>query len=431
MPSRGKRISLVKTWKASSARTGQVMISTASSTALSLPDASIDYIFIDPPFGANIPYADLDYLVEAWHSVFTAVQQEAILDERRGKHLTEYQGLMERCLHEFYRVLKPGRWMTVEFSNSSNQVWVSIQNALMTAGFVVADTRILDKEQLSHRQLTAKNAVKRDLVISAYRPVSELEQRFALVAGSEDGAWAFVREHLTHLPVVEGRRGEARLVRERQADRLYDRMVAYHVHKGVTVPLTTAEFFAGLERRFPVRDGMYFLSEQVQAYERHRMTVKEFQALPLLITNESSAVQWVRQRLQQKARTFAEIQPDFFRESQAGLDDWEELPDLKQLLEDNFLQDERGDWYVPDPTRAADIDKLREKALLREFARYAEGRGRLERFRTEAVRAGFKDAWARRDFPLIVAVGERLPVDALAEDVALSYYVDNARRLAG
>ena len=31
----------------------------------------IDYIFTDPPFGENIYYADLNFLVEAWHRVFT------------------------------------------------------------------------------------------------------------------------------------------------------------------------------------------------------------------------------------------------------------------------------------------------------------------------------------------------------------------------
>ena len=88
--------------------------------------------------------------------------------------LAEYGELMERCFAEFHRVLKPGRWMTVEFSNSSNEVWLTIQHALAKAGFVVADTRIIDKEHLSYRQVTATNAVKRDLVISAYKPADEL-----------------------------------------------------------------------------------------------------------------------------------------------------------------------------------------------------------------------------------------------------------------
>lgn len=432
-PARGKRASLVKTWAGSPARAGQIVISTASSTRLDLPEDSVDYIFVDPPFGANISYSDLAHLVESWHQVWMDDVEEAIVtrNKERPKQLPNYQELMEGCFREFYRVLKPGRWMTVEFNSSSNRVWLAIQEAISAAGFVVADVRIFDKQQPTYVAVTAKNVVKRDLIISAYKPAKDLEDNFSLVAGTEEGAWEFIREHLAHLPVTEGKRGEPRVVRERMGDRLFDRMVAYHVHRGYVPPLTAAEFYAGLERRFPVRDDMYLLPEQVEAYERHRLTFKELAAAELFITNESSAVAWLRRELKAKPRTFAEIQPAFFRELQPGPPEWENLPDLRVLLDENFLQDEKGRWYVPDPKKAADLEKLRTKALLREFVTYTEGRGRLERFRSEAVRAGFKDAWARRDFALIVKVGERLPDDAFAEDEQLLYYYDNARKLRG
>jgi hypothetical protein len=425
---RGKRATLVKTWAASPARQGQVMISTGSSTALPVPDASVDYIFVDPPFGENIPYADLALVVEHWHRVLTAVPEEAIVDKARRKGLPEYQELMRRCFTEFYRVLKPGRWMTVEFSNSSNEVWQALQHALSTAGFVVADTRVFDKEQLSYRQVTAANAVKRDLIISAYRPAAELEKRFKLAAGSEDGAWAFVKEHLRHLPVTNGRRGRVEPVRERYADRLYDRVTAFHINHGVMVPLSASEFYAGLDRRFALRDGMYFLPDQVETYERHRITFKDLAETSLFITEESTAVQWLRQKLKAKPRTYAEIMPEYFAEVQTGTADWEVLPELIELLQVNFVLVD-GRWQVPDPKDTAHLEQLRTRELLAEFARYAEGRGRLPRFRSEAVRAGFREAWASKDFHLIVSVGRRLPADALAEDQAISYYFRAAERL--
>jgi hypothetical protein len=427
----GKRKALVRMWASMPTMLGRVSISTASSTRVDLPDDSIDYVFVDPPFGENIYYADLGYLVERWHGVIEGPGQEAIIDrnKQRPKHLPEYQDLMEACFREFQRVLKPGRWMTVEFNNSSNLVWLAIQAALAAAGFVVADTRIFDKEHLSYRQVTATNAVKRDLIISAYKPDREQEDQFKVMAGTEDGAWQFVREHLSHLPVADGQRGQTQLVRERMADRLYDRMVAYHVSHGVQPPMSAAEFYAGLEQRLPVRDEMYFLPEQVEAYERQRMTFKELAETPLFITNESSAVSWLRRALKARPRTYDQIQPDFFREAQAGLPDWENLPDLKELLDENFLQDEQSRWYVPDPKKAADLEKVRTRALLREFATYAASRGRITRFRSEAVRAGFRDAWGRRDFGVIVSIGDRLPPDAFAGDEQLLFYYDNARKL--
>jgi hypothetical protein len=432
-PTRGKRQSLVKTWGESPARLGQVMMSTGSSTDLNIPDDSIDYVFVDPPFGANIYYADLAYLVEAWHGVYTRAADEAIQNQSRKvpRTLAEYGELMAQCFSEFYRVLKPGRWMTVEFSNHSNEVWLTVQRALEHAGFMVADTRILDKEQLSYRQVTAHSAAKKDLVISCYKPAISSPKEGIVGDGDPETAWSFVREHLSHLPITDGRRGEARPIRERMADRLYDRMIAFHVNRRIPVPVTTTEFFAGMDQRFPSRDGMYFLDSQVESYERHRITIKDLLEDTLFITGESSAVQWLRQLMKARNRplAYSEIQPAFLSELGNGLADWEELPELLSLLEQNFVQDDEGRWYVPDPKKAADLEKLRRRSLLREFESYLSGTGKLTRFRSEAVRAGFDDAWDRREFDLIVKIGKRLPSDVLVEDPTLRYFVDNAELL--
>jgi hypothetical protein len=427
---RGKQEALRKLWSAGAFSLGDCMITTSSSTRLHLPDATVDYVFVDPPFGQNIPYADLMHLNESWHKVLTAFDEEATQDPIKGRGLDEYAALMTRCFVEFFRVLKPGRWMTVEFSNHSNEVWLRIQNALASAGFVVADTRVIDKEQLSYRQITADNAVKHDLVISAYKPAVATEQSFEIAAGSADGAWAFVREHLSRIPATEGSKGQALVVRERQADRVYERMVGYHVARNTLVPMTAAEFYAGLEQRFPVRDGMYFLPGQVEEYERFRITFKDLAVQELFIRDESTAVQWLRQTLKDRPRAFADIQPLFMREMQSSVASWEEMPDLREMLEGNFVSDDKGRWSVPDPKKAEDLDQLRTRALLREFDGYKDGRGPLTRFRTEAVRAGFKAAWAAKDYATITTVGRRLPSDVFIEDSALLHYFRNAERLA-
>ena len=304
--------------------------------ALDLPDNVVDYVFTDPPFGENIYYADLNYLLESWHRVRTATTSEAIIDRAKGKTLTDYLHAMQRCFAEYRRVLKPGRWMTVVFHNSRNAVWNAIQEAILAAGFVVADVPTLDKRQGSYRQVTS-TAVKQDLVISAYKPNYGLEARFELAAGNEEGVWDFVRTHLRHLPVFVASDDRAEVIAERQNFLLFDRMVAFHVQRGVLVPFAAAEFHAGLETRFPQRDGMFFLPEQVAEYDSRRLKAKALDQLTLFVDDEASAIQWLRQTLTGKPQTFQDVHPHFIRELR-GWQKHERMPELSALLAQNFLR---------------------------------------------------------------------------------------------
>lgn len=436
------------------------MVETRTATIFDIPDATIDYIFTDPPFGGNMMYSELNFLWESWMRVVTNQKPEAVENSSQSKTLVDYQELMTQCFKEYHRVLKPGRWMTVEFHNSKNLVWNAIQEALQRAGFVIADVRTLDKKQGSFNQVTQGGAVKQDIIISCYKPTEGFEKRFELAAGSEEGVWEFVRSHLDQLPKFVAREGKAEVLAERLNYVLYDRMVAFHVQRGVLVPMSAAEFYAGLDQRFPKRDDMYFLPEQVSEYEKRRMTVEEVQQLELFVTDEASAIQWLRQQLSKKPQTFQELHPRFMREI-GGWQKHEKPLELLELLEQNFLKydgagevpnqihsylssnfkelrnltkdDERlrakakDRWYVPDPNKAADLEKLRERALLREFEEYRESKQkRLWPFRLEAVRAGFKKAWQERDYETIISVADKIPANILQEDAKLLMWYDQA-----
>jgi DNA methylase len=443
---------------------GQVAVTTGDCGAMLLPNEVIDYIFTDPPFGENIYYADLNFLVESWHRVLTNSDNEAIVDQAKKKGTHEYQELMRRCFAEYHRVLKPGRWMTVVFSNSSNAIWRAIQEAIGIAGFVVADVRTLDKQQGSYRQVTS-SAVKQDLVISAYKPTTALTDRFRLGTTTPEDAWAFVTEHLRHVPLLGGKGHQTAVIAARTPQILYDRMVAFHVQRSLAVPMSTTEFMAGLKQRYPERDGMYLLSDQVAEYDRKRITTTEIKQLSLIVSDEASAIQWVRQQLTNKPQSFQDLQPVFMRELQ-GWATHERTIELKEMLEQNFLRyDGRGPvssqihsylstnfkdlrnrekddpvlmekardrWYVPDPSKQADLDKLRERFLLNEFAEYVGSTQRkLKQFRTEAIRAGFKAAYDSGDYKIIITAAAKLPETVLQEDEKLLMYFDVASMRLG
>lgn len=405
-----------------------VLISNQSSNKLvNVPANSVDYIFVDPPFGDNIMYSESNFLWEAWLKVYTSTKDEAIINSVQGKALVDYQKLIEECFSEFFRILKPNHWMTVEFHNSKNAVWNAIQQALIMAGFIIADVRTLDKKQGSFKQVTTNGAVKQDLVISVYKPKESFTKNLLINAGTEETAWDFVRQHLSNIPVVVISNEMIEIVSERQAYLLFDRMVAYHIMQGIPVPVDATDFYRGLDERFLKRDGMYFLADQVNEYDTARIkTDVENIQLSFFVTNEKTAISWLYQQLSEDfcgPQTYSELQPKFMQEVKS-VDKFEDMPELSVLLEENFLQDEKGRWYIPDTTKEGDIAKLREKKLWKEFEGYMKSKGKLKLFRSEAVRAGFSRLWKDKNYQAIVDVAERLPEKTIQEDSNLLMYYD-------
>ncbi len=424
----------------------------------------VDYIFVDPPFGSNLMYSELNYLWEAWHKVFTENTNEAIENKIQNKSLSEYHKLMTSAFKKAYEILKPGHWMTIEFSNTKASVWNVIQSAVEESGFVVANVSALNKGQGTYYSQTNPTSVTQDLVISAYKPVNEVIIEIKNNGNNESSIWLFVRRHLEQLPIFNGKNGAADIIIERTPRVLFDRMVAYHFQNGYSVPMSSAEFQLGVTQRFPMRDGMVFLENQVAKYDKKRIQVKEFIQMNLFVSDEISAIEWLRQQLLKKPQSRQELHSGFMKEIQ-HISKYDKLPELDVLLEQNFIQyngvgpvpsqihaylstnfkELRGldkedlklkskaldRWYVPDPNKQADLEKLREKSLLREFDSYVEEIGKskkkLKQFRLEAIRAGFKKAWGEKDYKTIVEVGGKIPENVLQEDDKLLMYYDNAQ----
>ena len=306
---------------------------------------SSDYIFIDPPFGSNLCYSELSFIWEAWLRVLTNNKPEAIESTSQRKTLSDYRLLMLQCFKQAYHLLKPGCWITVEFSNTGAGVWNSIQSALSDAGFVIGNVAALHKGQGTFNSQTNPTSVKQDLVISAYKPNGGFEKRFGELTSrqdgwaSEDAVWEFVRSHLSYLPIIKVDTATRHLltIPERDPRILYDQLLAYYVRQGFMVPFDSAEFQAGLAQRFPLRDGMYFLPDQVAVYDRKKLISGLSEQISLFVTDESSAIAWLRIILKTKPQTTQDIHPQFLKEI-TGWHKHEKPIELAELLEQNFLR---------------------------------------------------------------------------------------------
>lgn len=440
----------------------RAIVSNQSATNLSqIPDASIDFIFTDPPFGGNINYSEQNILYEWWLGIKTNNQSEAITNSVQKKGIQEYTHLMTLVFSEYARVLKPGRYIVVEFHNSSNAVWHSIQHALEKSGLIVANVALLDKIQTTLHQDHKAAAVNKDLAITAYKPTESLLRSSISNSQSNQSVWDFVKEHLKHLPVIKERNGLIDYISERDPRVLFDRMVGWFIRQNIYVPLSHQEFRAGLMEKFLERDGMIFLPAQAKEYDKKRASVSEAPQMELFVSDERSAIEWLTDFLKLKPATYQDIHPEFTAQLGAGWKKHESKPELQHLLEENFiefdgfgecpsqihsylssnfkdmrgldksspslLQKAKNRWYVPDLNKAQDLEKKREKTLLKEFESYKMFTGRkIKESRLEVLRAGFRAAWAAKDYKTIISIANKLPEETLQEDEKLLTLYDLA-----
>lgn len=154
----------------------------ASADDLPLEDASIDYVFTDPPFGSNLFYADMALFQEAWLDGFTDVQQEAVIDRSKtGRRSADwYERILTDALKECRRILKPDGRVSMVFGNSSGKVWALVQRSIAAAGLRVVPEAlvVLNKGQRSVKGLASgfEGVATLDLIITMEADDTDTEQ---------------------------------------------------------------------------------------------------------------------------------------------------------------------------------------------------------------------------------------------------------------
>jgi hypothetical protein len=247
---------------------------------------------------------------------------------------------------------------------------------------------------------------------------------------SSSSVWDFILNHLSHLPIHLKIENNTTAIVERSAKILYDRLISYYLMKNLSIPISVKEFQDGLQMRFSDRDGMYFNPDQVVIYDRKKAINPRFIQLSLLVASENDGIEWLKNELK-SPKTIQDIHPKWLK-AIASIRKNDILPELRDILSENFMQETDGKWRTPDPNEAKDREALRSKVLLKEFNGYVTAISqpkakKLKEVRVEALRAGFKNSWEQKDFKTIVTLGDMIPQNILLEDEQLLMYYDIAK----
>lgn len=228
--------------------TPTVEVKTRPAQKSGLKPNSVDYIFTDPPFGENIQYSELNFLSEAWLGSFTKDVHETIISTFQGKDVKDYGNLLAEAFKENFRILKPGRFMTVVFHNTRKEVWNALRTAILHSGFEILYTSILDKTQTSFKQTTTKGAVKKDPIILAYKP--ELAKNFP----KEQNMLSSKEFIIHHLKKLKNRPSP-----ERSFDYIFGRFVGHRLSNGNNIPVDAKEFRRIVSQVAKKKEDMWYL----------------------------------------------------------------------------------------------------------------------------------------------------------------------------
>lgn len=127
-----------------------------SSTELEqVPDASLDLVITDPPFGGLLHYSELSDFFYVWlrlalkskypsyfNAEYTPKSLEAVANRAREPEDPDgfYKRLLTQCWREAHRALKPSGILAFTFHHSEDEPWVAVLESLFDAGYYLEAT---------------------------------------------------------------------------------------------------------------------------------------------------------------------------------------------------------------------------------------------------------------------------------------------------
>jgi hypothetical protein len=349
-----------------------------------LSDSSVDYIFTDPPFGGNIFYADASMLYEAWLGQATNVRKEMVY-HRRSKQQRERDGYVFKCVEDYendmggafkemFRVLKPGRWATIEFNNSDGTVFEAIKRGVRAAGFEIVNMLLLDKQQKTFKQLQGaegnQDVVDKDVLFNLHKPALV---RVDVLSGSDDLEQQLaeaVRLHLQNLPErIKAEPGKYS-DEHRTTSTINSMLMNVLIPRGVSVGRLNLPFIERVCSRYFRKVGQYwYLRGEAVGGNGGTLLQEE-----VAVKDELTGIAWLRQKLAVRPMLIGELKPLWMRATGLMAAAQSQAVVLETLLVDNFWRDpESNRWREPTDEERERINDDRSLRVLHDADRFVSG----------------------------------------------------------
>jgi hypothetical protein len=371
----GKVESLFKGFRSIELPHAQGLLSTSDARVLDVPDNSVDYCFTDPPYGDKVQYGELNFVWEAWLGLDTHWHEdEIIVSATRGRNEAEWAAMMRQAMTECFRVLRPGRWVSLCYHDTSEGTWALVQDIMAEAGFAVdkGDAALfIDTGQKSYNQLTADKVTKRDLVINFRKPKPGEDRATVAFTGKEDErtfsdkARAVIAEFLRSNPGAT-------------KDRVYDALVSRLVRKGQMEAHNFDELLRQVadEVKQPVRKNL-LENEDPNLFGTHeigRWYLKETadEADAAEIGKEDAAAESLTRLIRKDKKDYEEgvHYSDLFEHFIYAVKD-KPRRQLADWLPDYFFKTEAGTWRLPASEEEERVKaEGRQSGLTRKIKRY-------------------------------------------------------------
>lgn len=356
---------------------GKAILSTQSARDLSgISSNSVDYIFTDPPYGARVQFWESNQVWEAWLKLDTNWQDdEVIVNSVRGLDEKHWEGLFRNSMQECYKVLKPGRWITLTYND--RDTWPLLQSVMLETGFVPDESRMavgMETTAKSEKQLKREDNTLRDLVVNYRKPkISEINTE-VIINGREDKTTfkekvqALIREFLDAKP------GSSK-------DRLYDEVVSRMVRTGQMEAHDFDELLRQVaeEVKTPVMKNL-FDQKDADLFGSHEISRWYLKETELMITDaaenarEDAAAEkigtFIKEHLKKHLSDEGVHYSDLFEHYIYAVKD-KPRRQLAEFLPDYFYKTDQGTWRLPDSEEEERAKhEARVKGLGRRVKRY-------------------------------------------------------------